>query len=156
MFLAFISIGSNINSSENIGKAKILLDLAFDDCIYSSIYQSKAIGFKGPLFKNLVASFKTSLEPGALNVSLKIMEKNIGRDESQKNYSSRVIDLDLIIYEDLIMSKNGIEIPSPDIEKYIFILEPLVEISGGLRHPKTKKLYKDLLDEMKLSLEYFS
>ena len=54
------------------------------------------------------------------------------------------------------MSKNGIEIPSPDIEKYIFILEPLVEISGELRHPKTKKLYTDLLDEMKSSLEYFS
>ena len=83
MFLAFISIGSNINSSENIGKAKILLDLAFDDCIYSSVYESKAIGFKGPLFKNLVASFRTSLEPGALTVFLKIMEKNIIRKNEE-------------------------------------------------------------------------
>ena len=60
--------------------------------------------------------------------------------------SNRVIDLDLILYGDFQINRNGLELPSSDIEKYKFVLEPLAEIAPDDIHPILKKSYKDLLE----------
>ena len=67
----------------------------------------------------------------------------MGRTNDQKGMSSRVIDLDLILYGDLEINDQELEIPSSDIEKYKFVLEPLAEIAPNSIHPVLKKSYLD-------------
>lgn len=146
---AFLSIGSNIDAKTNIKKVKNILDSYFD-VTYSSIIQTSAEGFKGKDFLNLVCFFDTKLNPNELTDLLKNIEKNMGRTVSQKGMSDRIIDLDLILYGDLIHKRDGIEVPSSDITKYKFILNPLVEIAGDYIHPETNKTFTQSLSDLKV------
>ena len=146
---AFLSIGSNIDAKTNIKKVKNILDSYFD-VTYSSIIQTSAEGFKGKDFLNLVCFFDTKLNPNELTDLLKNIEKNMGRTVSQKGMSDRIIDLDLILYGDLIHKIDGIEVPSSDITKYKFILDPLVEIAGDYIHPETNKTFIQSLSDLKV------
>jgi 2-amino-4-hydroxy-6-hydroxymethyldihydropteridine diphosphokinase len=147
MHQAFISIGSNIDPLKNIDKVKILLNNLFE-CTFSGLYETAAEGFEGNDFVNCVVGFKTDIAPADLNDILKNIEKNMGRTDRQKGMSNRIIDLDLILYGDLVLNDKYLSLPSDDIEKYSFILEPLVEIAGDIRHPVSKQSFKSLLMEL--------
>ena len=145
MQTVFVSIGSNINAEANMLLVKESLNSLFD-VIYSSIYKTPAEGFEGEDFLNSVCKFDTDKNPQELRTLLKNIEKDMGRTSTQKGMSNRVIDLDLILYGDLQINRNGLELPSSDIEKYKFVLEPLAEIAPDYIHPILKKSYKDLLE----------
>ena len=147
MHQVFISIGSNIDPLKNIDKVKILLNNLFE-CTFSGLYETAAEGFEGNDFVNCVVGFKTDIAPADLNDILKNIEKNMGRTDRQKGMSNRIIDLDLILYGDLVLNDKYLSLPSDDIEKYSFILEPLVEIAGDIRHPVSKQSFKSLLMEL--------
>ena len=146
MTQSYISIGSNIDATRNITIAKRELSNIFT-CTYSDNFYSKAEGFKGKDFINLVAGFKTSLDPTKLTQTLKSLEKKIGRDTSQKGMQDRVIDFDLILFGDLIMNDKGIELPSSDIEDYLYILEPLAQIAEKEIHPVFNISFGEMLKE---------
>lgn len=145
MQTVFVSIGTNINAEANMLLVKESLNSLFD-VIYSSIYKTPAEGFEGEDFLNSVCKFDTDKNPQELRTLLKNIEKDMGRTFTQKGMSNRVIDLDLILYGDLQINRNGLELPSSDIEKYKFVLEPLAEIAPDYIHPVLKKSYKDLLE----------
>ena len=145
MQTVFVSIGTNINAEANMLLVKESLNSLFD-VIYSSIYKTPAEGFEGEDFLNSVCKFDTDKNPQELRTLLKNIEKDMGRTFTQKGMSNRVIDLDLILYGDLKINRNGLELPSSDIEKYKFVLEPLAEIAPDYIHPILKKSYKDLLE----------
>lgn len=113
---------------------------------YSSVYRTPAEGFVGEDFFNSVCKFETDKDPYEIRSLLKQIEKNMGRTKEQKGMSSRVIDLDLILYGDLIINDQELELPSLDIEKYKFVLEPLSEIAPTFIHPVLDKSYLDLLN----------
>ena len=115
---------------------------------YSSIYRTPAECFVGEDFFNSVCKFETDKDPYEIRSLLKQIEKNMGRTKEQKGMSSRVIDLDLILYGDLIINDQELELPSLDIEKYKFVLEPLSEIAPTLIHPVLDKSYLDLLNAL--------
>ena len=121
------------------------LDLLFD-VTYSSIYKTPAEGFVGEDFLNSVCKFETEVNPYEIRRILKEIEKDMGRTIDQKGMSNRVIDLDLILYGDLEINDQELEIPSADIKKYKFVLEPLAEIAPNSIHPVLKVPYLDLLD----------
>ena len=121
------------------------LDLLFD-VTYSSIYKTPAEGFVGEDFLNSVCKFETEVNPYEIRRILKEIEKDMGRTIDQKGMANRVIDLDLILYGDLEINDQELEIPSADIEKYKFVLEPLAEIAPNSIHPVLKVSYLDLLD----------
>ena len=73
----------------------------------------------------------------------------MGRTENQKGMSNRVIDLDMILYGDHIFQEDDLDIPSKDIEDYLFVLEPLAEIAGELLHPVSKTPFSELLKQLK-------
>ena len=146
MTQSYISIGSNIDATKNITSAKRELSNIFT-CTYSDNFYSKAEGFKGKDFINLVAGFETSLDPIDLTQALKSLEKKIGRDTNQKGMRDRVIDLDLILFGDLIMKDQDIELPSSDIEDYLFILEPLAQIAEKEIHPVLNISFGEILKE---------
>ena len=141
----FISIGSNLYAEKNISLVKDHLDLLFD-VTYSSIYKTPAEGFVGEDFLNRVCKFETEMNPYEIRRVLKEIEKDMGRTVDQRGMSNRVIDLDLILYGDFEINDLELEIPSADIEKYKFVLEPLAEIAPNFIHPVLKVSYLDLLD----------
>ena len=141
---AFVSIGSNIEAESNMILVKNYLDELFD-VTYSSIYKTPAEGFEGEDFLNCVCKFDTKKSPSDLRDLLKNIEKDMGRTSNQKGMSNRVIDLDLILYGNMQMNEDGLEIPSDDIAKYKFVLEPLVEIAPDNLHPTLQKSFHDLL-----------
>jgi len=145
MQTVFVSIGSNIEAEDNMLIAKGLLN-SFFDVTYSGIYKTPAEGFAGEDFLNSVCKFDTDKDPQEIRAILKDIEKDMGRTLIQKGMSNRVIDLDLILYGDLQMNEDGLELPSSDIENYKFVLEPLAEIAPDFIHPILKKPYKDLLE----------
>ncbi len=145
MQTVFVSIGTNINAEANMLLVKESLNSLFD-VTYSSIYKTLAEGFEGEDFLNSVCKFDTDKNPQELRTLLKNIEKDMGRTFTQKGMSNRVIDLDLILYGDLQINRNGLELPSSDIEKYKFVLEPLAEIAPDYLHPILKKSYKDLFE----------
>ena len=146
MTQAYISIGSNIDPRENITRAKGELNKLFT-CMYSDNFYSEAEGFKGKDFINLVAGFETSLDPFSLIQTLKSLEKKIGRDIDQKGMCDRVIDMDLILFGELVEQDLGIELPSSDIEDYLFVLEPLAQIAEKELHPVLNISFGEMLKE---------
>ena len=148
MHQVFVSIGSNINPKENIKIAKGFLNKLFD-CKYSSLYNTNAEGFEGNDFINCVVGFETNLLATELQKHLKKIELKMGRTENQKGMSNRVIDLDMILYGDNVFQEDDIDIPSKGIEDYLFVLEPLAEIAGDLKHPISKRSFSSMLKHLK-------
>ena len=144
----FVSIGSNIDPRNNIEEAMIILGNLFD-CIFSGLYETRAEGFEGNDFINSVVGFETDLQLIELRDKLKQIEKKMGRTDIQKGMSDRIIDLDIILYGDQVIEDDDFEIPSKDIENYLFVLEPLAEIAGARHHPILNNTYSEMLIDLK-------
>ena len=131
----YISIGSNIDAEKNIRIAIHALQEHYGKLILSSVYESEAVGFEGENFLNLVAGVKTDEEVHAVVTTLRKIEDENGRDRSSPRFSARTVDLDLLLYDDLIIKEDGLELPRDEITKNAFVLLPLEEIAPQLIHP---------------------
>ena len=140
----FISIGSNINRDSNIASSLTALRNAFGDLTCSSVYESAAVGFEGEAFYNMVVSFDSALSAQDVADLLRKIEAEHGRTRECRKFSSRTLDLDLILYGNQIINEDRLQIPRNEIERYAFVLEPLAEISPNLKHPVTGESYADL------------
>tara|TARA_B100001029_G_scaffold70599_1_gene57443 strand:- start:2181 stop:2630 length:450 start_codon:yes stop_codon:yes gene_type:complete len=143
----FLSLGSNINPKQNISEAKKLLSNSFVLKKESAIYITSSEGFEGKDFLNQVILFETKHNPKDVIKEIKAIEKTIGRIERKEKFSDREIDIDLIMYDQLIEEVLGKKIPHDDIEKYNFVLEPLAEIAPDLIHPVLNISISDLWNE---------
>ena len=88
------------------------------------------------------------MDPLELREFLKEIEEKMGRTIDQKGMSSRVIDLDLILYGNLIAKTEQLDIPSEDIEKYNFVLEPLCELAADSIHPVLQISYREIKNNL--------
>ena len=148
MHQAIISLGSNLgNRLDLLNRALALIEKeGVKIKTLSSIYETPAWGFNGSPFYNACALIETSMSPkGLLSGFFKIEEK-LGRFRNLINgYSARQIDLDLLFYEDNIVSLQDIKIPHPRLHLRNFVLVPLVEIAPQWHHPILKKTTLELL-----------
>jgi 2-amino-4-hydroxy-6-hydroxymethyldihydropteridine diphosphokinase len=140
----YISIGSNIDKELHIPTSLIALEQHFGTLIVSSIYESEAVGFTGAVFHNLIVGFDSDLEVKTVTKQLRQIELDNGRTRDSQKFSARTLDLDLILYGDLIISDGRLQIPRDEIERYAFVLEPLAEIAPALRHPISGISYAEL------------
>ena len=147
MARVYISIGSNIDKEASIRKGIADMQQVFGELELSSVYQSEAVGFDGDDFYNLVAAFDTHEEVLTISRQLHEIEDNNGRDRSGPRFSSRTLDLDLLVFDDLITDQNGLEIPRGEILENAFVLWPLAEIAPQLKHPVTLRTYAEHWDE---------
>jgi 2-amino-4-hydroxy-6-hydroxymethyldihydropteridine diphosphokinase len=129
----FIGIGSSINKLESIQRGLASLNLAFGELCISSVYESEAVGFTGGNFYNLVVGLHTTLTPQALIAQLKAIEFKHGRPENAIKFAPRTLDLDLLLYDQLI--DKSIDLPRDEITKNAFVLKPLAELAPLLIHP---------------------
>jgi 2-amino-4-hydroxy-6-hydroxymethyldihydropteridine diphosphokinase len=143
MARVYVSIGSNIDRERNIAAALRLLESAFGPLEQSSVYESDAVGFTSAPFYNLVVGFDTSQTPRAIQAALHRMEEASGRVRTT-SLSARTLDLDLLLYDDLVTTAHGMVLPREDITRYAFVLAPLAEIAGTRRHPVTGDRFADL------------
>lgn len=144
MTRGYISIGSNIEKEKNILSALRALARYFGGLVVSSTYETEAVGFTGDTFHNLIVGFDSDLDVKTIAEQLRQIELDHGRTRECKKFSSRTLDLDLILYGDLVITEGGLQIPRDEIERYAFVLEPLAEIAGDLRHPVSKISYREL------------
>ncbi len=143
----YISIGSNIDREKNIPASSKALTDHFGHLTVSSIYESESVGFTGDSFYNLVVGFESDLDVKTIVDLLRQIELDNGRNRDCKKFSARTLDLDLLLFGDLIINDGRIQIPRDEIEHYAFVLEPLAEIAGHLRHPVTRKRYAELWEK---------
>ena len=120
----YLSIGSNINAEANIILAIEKLQKILDNSEYSSVHQTKAEGFEGDDFLNLVVAGESSLSFEGLNKKLKEIEDESGRNGDAPKFSARTLDIDIVLQ----IGDEEILFESDEIEKYSFVSEPLKEL----------------------------
>ena len=120
----YLSLGSNINAEANIILAIEKLQKILEKTKYSSVHQTKAEGFEGDDFLNLVMSGDCELPFEDLNLKLKEIEDQSGRKRDVPKFSARTLDIDIVLQID----EDEIIFESDEIEKYSFVSEPLKEI----------------------------
>lgn len=135
MARVYISIGSNIDAENNIRLAVHALQQHYGKLILSSVYESEAVGFDGDNFLNLVAGLNTDEDVHVVAETLRKIEDDNGRDRSGPRFSARTVDLDLLLYDDLVVEEAGLQLPRDEITKNAFVLLPLEEIAPQLIHP---------------------
>ena len=143
----YISIGSNIDKDKNILASLHALEHHFGELTVSSIYESDSVGFTGDTFYNLVVGFSSELSVKEVAKQLRQIELDNGRTRNSQKFSPRTLDLDLILYDDLIINDGRLQIPRDEIERYAFVLEPLAEIAPALKHPITHISYAELWEK---------
>ncbi|NOR40646.1 MAG: 2-amino-4-hydroxy-6-hydroxymethyldihydropteridine diphosphokinase [Gammaproteobacteria bacterium] len=140
----YISLGSNIDRESNTRAGVKALRERFGELELSSVYESEAVGFEGDAFYNMVIACNVTEDVHSTNQVLRDIEDDNGRDRSGPKFSSRTLDLDLLLYDDLVLDELGLKIPREEILHNAFVLWPLAEIAPQLTHPEAGKSYADL------------
>lgn len=140
----FLGIGSNKNRHQNINSCLAYLRASFADITVSPIYQSKSFGFEGQDFYNLVVRLTSAFDPWQMKTWLQQLEDLHGRDRRQPRYSDRLIDIDLLLADDLIIDDGVIQIPRREILKRAYVLKPLTDLAPDLILPGHKKRLADV------------
>lgn len=150
MAIAYISIGSNLgNRQRNCLRAIELLEKrGIIVKKKSSMYETEPWGVKDqPQFINMALEVETGLEPHELLRTLKDVEREVGREVTFK-WGPRIIDLDILLFNDLFLREDNLQIPHPLMHKRDFVLKPLCEIAPERIHPLLKVSICDLLQEL--------
>ena len=147
MSKGYISIGSNIDKDKHIAASLRALEQLFGKLTVSSIYESEPVGFTGDAFYNLVVGFDSELGVKEVAKQLRQIELDNGRSRDSQKFSARTLDLDLLLYDDLIINDGRLQIPRDEIERYAFVLEPLAEVAPSLRHPVSGQSYAELWEK---------
>ena len=147
MTQVYISIGSNQQPEHHIKQALALLEDAFAPIQKSPVYESVAVGFDGKNFLNLVVGFDTDMPLPDLDHVLDEIEQQCGRVRNQQRFAPRSMDLDLLLYGDMIRHDDERDIPRREISRYAFVLKPLADIAPLAVHPETGRTFSEMWEE---------
>ncbi len=147
MAIAYLSLGSNLGDREtNISSALKILGQKVRISKVSSLYETEPVGYKDqPWFLNCVCSVETELSPQALLKFAKAIERKMGRKRTIR-FGPRVIDIDILFYDGLILDSSDLVIPHPRLAERAFVLVPLKEIAPGLMHPLLGLTVEEILE----------
>lgn len=135
MARAYLSLGSNVEPTRYLRAALDALRERFGTLSVSPAYRSKSVGFDGADFVNLAVGLDTELSPEALNGWLHALEDQHGRRRDVPRFSDRTLDIDIVLYDDLVRQGEGhLDIPRKEL-RHAFVLKPIADIAPTLVHP---------------------
>jgi 2-amino-4-hydroxy-6-hydroxymethyldihydropteridine diphosphokinase len=126
---AWLSLGSNLAPEPHLRAAARALRERFGDVLFSPVYRTPAVGFDGPEFLNAAARIDTDLDVHALNAWLHALEDAQGRQRGGPRFASRTLDIDIVLFDDLVLVGPGnLQLPRPEL-RHAFVLKPLADIA---------------------------
>lgn len=142
----YIALGTNLGDrSANLRAAIESMPPEVTVLVESHIYETPPWGYEDqPAFLNMVVKAETGLGPGALLEFLKQLEVELGREQNFR-WGPRLIDLDILFYDDLVLDSPPLVIPHPRLHERAFVLVPLMDIAPDLIHPLFQRSVRDLL-----------
>ena len=143
MATVYVGLGSNIDPENNLHLGVRELRERYGELQLSAVYRNRALGFDGDDFLNLVAEFESDDSPQVICEQIELIHNLSGRDRESGKWEARQLDIDLLLYNDLIVDERPVRIPRRDVLKYSFVLRPLAELAPGLVHPVTGRTMLD-------------
>ncbi|MBA6264070.1 MAG: 2-amino-4-hydroxy-6-hydroxymethyldihydropteridine diphosphokinase [Colwellia sp.] len=139
----YISLGSNVDRQHYLNTGLTALELLLGELTLSSLFASESVGFDGAEFYNMVIGATTELNIEQVTKALRDIEFTNGRPIDAKKYSPRTLDLDLLLFDDLVLNTPA-QIPRAEITENAFVLWPLAEVAPQLKHPILLQSYQQL------------
>lgn len=135
MARVYVAAGSNIDPQANLTHAQAELAGIFGALQVSPWYRNAAVGFTGEDFINFVFGFETALSVHDTQAQLREVEMRCGRPRNAPKWAARAMDLDILLYGDLVLHEPQLILPRPDLLLRPYMLGPLADIAPQLRHP---------------------
>lgn len=136
----FVGIGSNVEPERRVRDALQGLRQRFGMLRVSPVYRNPAVGFQGDDFLNLVVAFASEASAVEVHAALAGIERQCGRIRGGPRFAPRTLDLDLLLYGDLICAAP-VRLPRPEILKYAYVLKPLTDLAPEQRHPLSGRTF---------------
>lgn len=140
----YLAAGSNVAPERNLERALAQLEREFPGVRFSPWYRNRAVGFAGEDFINLVAGFDTTLPVHAVLARLHAIEGRCGRPREAPRWAPRTLDLDVLLYGDLVCEEAGLKLPRPDLLKRAYMLGPLAALVPEVVHPTARATIGEL------------
>ncbi len=139
----YISLGTNINREHYLLAGLTALQQAFGELTLSSLFESEPVGFSGDAFYNMVIGANTAATVEQVVSIMRDIEYAHGRELNAQKFSSRTLDLDLLLYNSAILTTPAI-IPRAEITTSAFVLWPLAELAANFIHPQLNQTISEL------------
>jgi 2-amino-4-hydroxy-6-hydroxymethyldihydropteridine diphosphokinase len=133
----YLGLGSNISPEENLSLGVRELRWHYGFLDLSQVYRSRAVGFAGDDFLNMVVGLNTTESIAEIREEIERVHERAGRERGAGRFTSRPLDIDMLLYDNEIVRGPRYTLPRPDILQYGFVLRPLAELAPNLVHPET-------------------
>jgi 2-amino-4-hydroxy-6-hydroxymethyldihydropteridine diphosphokinase len=143
----YVAAGSNIDPQTHLARAQTQLARKFGALNVSPWYRNAAVGFAGEDFVNFVFGFDTTLSVHDTQAQLREVEALCGRPPNAPKWAARAMDLDILLYGDLVVDEPQLKLPRPDLLVRPYMLGPLADIAPQLRHPTAGRSIAQLWEE---------
>ena len=140
----YVAAGSNVDASRNLQTALTLLQQVYAPLRVSPAYRNKAVGFSGDDFINLVVGFSTTDPVAEVRRQMQLIEAACGRPPNSPKWAPRTMDLDLLLYGQLVSHEPGLLLPRPDLVRRPYMLKPMADIAPTVLHPTLHKTMREL------------
>ncbi|MFM7395722.1 MAG: 2-amino-4-hydroxy-6-hydroxymethyldihydropteridine diphosphokinase [Gammaproteobacteria bacterium] len=144
MTRVFVAAGSNVDAKRNLRLASSELARAFGKVDFSPAYRNVAAGFEGDDFINFVAAFDTDLPVRDVVAELQRIEGLCGRERNAPKWAPRSMDLDILLFGNMICDEPGLVLPRPDLLRRAYMLGPMADVGGGIIHPLEQRTISQL------------
>ena len=147
MTRVYVAAGSNVQPASNLVRALNELRQHFPDLVTSTAYRNQAAGFEGDDFINLVCSFESDLDVRSVIARLHEAEAACGRERNAPRWAPRSMDLDILLFGDMVCDEPGLVLPRPDLTRKAYMLGPRAELAPEEVHPLSGRTMRALWNE---------
>jgi 2-amino-4-hydroxy-6-hydroxymethyldihydropteridine diphosphokinase len=144
MAQVFVAAGSNVEPERHLALAAKELERAFGEIRFSPWYRNRAVGFEGDDFINFVVGFETTSPVQEVVARLREIETLCGRPREAAKWAPRSMDLDILLYDDLIREDAQLKLPRPDLLKRAYMLGPMADLAPEVIHPTARATIGEL------------